>query len=177
MKVFLLPPLADSVSLPTVPPKVNEWAGDTASWTAEVPGPIALFPRISGPEMRVAVLSEWTPLGAPSRAGAGALAAPAESETGALTFVDFEISDLPTVNTGLDSETGVDTVVAEATCSDSALTDSVGFPDSATPLKAEAEKMGAGFCAGAGTCTADVGCVEATLGTSVGFAGSGVGAA
>src|ERR1035438_174832 len=149
-----------------------------ASWTAEVPGPIALFPRISGPGMTVAGLSEVTTLGAASRAGAGALAAPADSETGALTFVDFEISDLPTVSTGLDSETGVDTVVAEATCADSALTDSVVFPDSATPLKAEAEKMGAGFCAGAGTCvTAGVGCVEATLGTSVGFAGRGADAA
>ena len=52
--------------------------------------------------MTVAGLSELTTLGAASRAGAGALAAPAESETGALTFVDFEISDLPSVNTGLD---------------------------------------------------------------------------
>src|ERR1700729_696179 len=127
MKIFLLPPLADSVSLPTVPPKVNEWAGDTASWTAEVPRPIALFSRISGAGMTVAGLSEVTGLGAASRAGAAALAAPPDIETGALTLADFEISDLPTVNTGLDSETGVDTVVAEATCSDSALTDSLGF--------------------------------------------------
>ena len=101
MKIFLLPPLADSVLLPTVPPKGNEWAGDMASRTAEVPGPIALFPRISGAGMTVAGLSEVTTLGVASRAGAGALAAPAENETGALTFVDFEISDLPTVNAGL----------------------------------------------------------------------------
>src|ERR1700722_2632673 len=178
MKIFLLPPLAESASLPRVPPKVNEWAGDTVSWAADVPGTIALLPRVSGPGMTVAGLSEVSTLGAASRAGAGALAAPAESPTQGLIFGGVEISDWPTVNTGLDSETGVDTVVAEATCSDSALTDSVVFPDSATPLKAEAEKMGAGFCAGSGTCvTADIGRVEATLGTSVGFAGSGVEAA
>src|SRR5580658_4711869 len=103
MKIFLLPPPADSVSLPTVPPKVNEWAGDTASWTAGVSGPMALFPRISGAGTTVAGLSEVTTLGAASRAGAGALAAPPDCETGALTFVDLEISDLPTVNPGLDS--------------------------------------------------------------------------
>lgn len=81
-KIFLLPPLVDSVPLPKVPPKFNVGAVEAVCSDGILFVPVATSStEISGFEMAgagttAAGFSMVTALGFTSRAGAGALAAP-----------------------------------------------------------------------------------------------------
>jgi len=78
----LLPPLADLLPASTVPPKVNEGAGDALASTAELSRLTAPFSiGVSASEITVEGLSGAAMFALTSRAGAAALAAPAEATT------------------------------------------------------------------------------------------------
>ena len=115
---------------------------------------------------------------AASRAGAAALAAPAE-DAGKVAFEDNGISFLTDGTLEFASEAATGAMLGDVVCSSTAPTDSFDSPDAATALEAEAAKLGCGaaFCAGALAAeigfTMGAGRETAGLGTKVGFGDGG----
>src|ERR1700734_1924232 len=175
-KAFLLPPPADFVLLSTAPPNVNEGAEETASEVEELStSALALPVDASTSGSSVEGFSGEAML-ATSRAGAAALAAPAE-DTGDAPFMDSGLSFLADGTFGFASEAAIEAILGDFVCWGTAPTDSFDSPDGAITLEALAAKLGSGvaFCAlVAGTgLTIDAARGTAGLGTRVGFADAG----
>jgi hypothetical protein len=143
----LLPPPVDFVPLSTAPPNVNEGAGETVSGdeelsTAALPLPV----DVSSSGSSVEGFSGAAML-AISRAGAAALAAPAE-DTGEAPFMDNGFSCLLDGAFGFASETAIEAILGDVVCWSTASTDSFDSADAATTLEADAAKLGCGatFC-------------------------------
>jgi hypothetical protein len=178
-KPFLLPPLVDFVPLSTVPPNVNEGAGETISEDEELSTaapPLTADASSSGSGIEI---FSGTAMLAASRAGAAALAAPAE-DAGKVACVDNGLSFLLDGTLEFGSEAAIGAMLGDVVCSSTVLTDSFDSPDAGTALEAEAAKLGCGtaFCAGA--LAAEIGfTMDAGRGTGpetkVGFGDDGAG--
>ena len=186
ISTFLLPPRDGSASLPTVPPKVSVGAGDEDS-LAEMLETATLSTGVSSSGMANSgfadPLSGVETIACGSRAGAGALAAPAEGATKTFALDGVETSGLLNVASGLGLAAAGGSIFPQPVCGadvgegnfDVAECNSADSADSVIALEAEAAKLVCGTSFGAGTLVAAIGAAGRAAG-ALGFTSTGLGA-
>jgi hypothetical protein len=184
---FLLPPLEGSASFPTVPPKVSVGAGDEDS-LADVLETPTLSMGVSSSEvadagMAESVLFEVETIASGSRAGAGALVAPAEGTTENLALGGAAASGALNVASGLGLAPAGGSIFPQPLCA--AAVDEGGFgvaecnavdsADSTIALEAEAATLLGGASLGAGMLVDAIGAAGRAA-EALGFTSTGLAA-